>query len=126
MLVGVLAISARIAFHPHSWVAAMLPTTDRARFNDRHGRDVAVVSSRESEQSFEARRIAAAVTETVRREERLGITGNRVAAPRSHPGEAETYAGRGSEMGPNDMLGGSYRRTSRRVSATGQRRDRAS
>lgn len=72
-----------------------------------------------------AQRVAMAVGESLRREERM-LEAHRLieAAPSGNanvaaPGETTSPSGRGS-----DALGASYRRTSRRISNAGQRRDR--
>lgn len=123
---GVLAITARLAFHPDALIARFVRPGPPAQEHRQVNREAPLhhLESRE-DTPMRAQRVAMAVGESLRREERM-LEAHRLieAAPSGNanvaaPGETTSPSGRGS-----DALGASYRRTSRRISNAGQRRDR--
>ena len=121
---GVVALSSRIAFHGGGWIGPHTASSLRERAPraaDRRETSTSVHSN--SEAPLRAHTVAAAVGESLRREERLStMTRGLGAVSPSAPSSASS--GSAPIRDPIETLGGSYRRGARRVSASGQRRDK--
>lgn len=122
--IGVLLICARVAFHPDVWggVLAINKSDDLPPLSQSRRDAMAVVPS--SEGPERAYSIAAAVGESLRREERLSSV-SRVTGIQSSM-EVPSPVRQNSLREPADVLGTSYRRGARRVSSASQRRDQRS
>lgn len=122
VLLGVIMIAAWIAFHPNSWMAHFIPAQAKTPLGQAHHSSDRIVSVEGTSQSHHARSIAHSVSETIRRDERLGVNNQGLGGMTSEPA-ASQVSGSYSPIDPADSLGASYRRTNRRVSASSQRRD---
>lgn len=115
-----LAVVAWIAFHPSALVAAIVPSYREERggkhASDRFDRPIGI----EDASQTRAERVSLAVSESLRREQRLIGTIRSDTAPQSALAIGSTT---GVPAERPDTLGASYRRNTRRVSAASQRRD---
>lgn len=123
---GMIALASRIANHASAMIPAIAVRVhvDRDDLAMASGRPVAAMPPRQ--QPDRTRELAASVGNAIRREERMA---QRMMGPAAQAGPS---AGAGSVVAPSgrteivpapNALGSSYRRTSRRVSAAGARRD---
>jgi type IV secretion system protein VirB6 len=115
-----LAIVAWIAFHPSALVAAIVPSYRQERSSsftsERFDRSIAI----EDDSPTRAERVSLAVSDNLRREQRL------IGTTRGDEAQQPVLAGAVASGVPGerpDTLGTSYRRNARRISAASQRRD---
>lgn len=123
---GALAIIARIAFHPGSWIAQLLPAASPSGSRghpsnqSRAEQGVAAYDS-----ASRARSLSISMSESLRRENSMSgsmTSGSFIQA--SSPVES-ARSGRGQRFEAGDSLGTSYRRNVQRVSAASKRRDQS-
>lgn len=121
---GVLALSARIAFYPGEWATVFFSAPSKSPGDKspikRHPREL---GARGSDAPPYASSVVSAVTEALRRSERF-TTLRSMGVAEQAPQLAASARGR-QVPGPADVLGSSYRRGARRVSAANKRRDEA-
>jgi type IV secretion system protein VirB6 len=118
---GVIAVMARIAFHPAAWTAAFTAVANR-QSRDILERNIPAPAPPADETPARARAVASAVAESINREVRMnqGRRGPELAA--AGPAAIVQAGPDMSGLAPQ-ALGSSFRRTSRRVSGAGARRD---
>lgn len=121
---GMIAVMARIGFHPSTWISAFATAASDRIDGATIVRSQPAPALRFDEQPTRARNVASAVAETINREERLARRMGNAAQAGASPGAAVAVpSGRTEIVLAPEALGSSYRRTSRRVSSAGTRRD---
>lgn len=126
VLLGVITVAARIAFHPGTSAATIFSAMPKQPEREREYRRDHLTTVEAGEPSYHARGVAMAVSESVRREERMAAVSRDMAGPISNTAGQSVPSMRASSIGSVDSLGSSYRRSTRRVSAAGQKRDQIS
>lgn len=122
--IGSLALAARIAFHPGGNALLSVATGSPAAERPTALAPRQVLARPESDSPARAQAVAYAVSETLRREVRDRELHRLAALTVDGQGIRDgNQAATGRSLAPEDALGGSYRRTSRRVSAAQLRRD---
>jgi type IV secretion system protein VirB6 len=121
---GMIALASRIANHASTWIPAIAVRVhvDRDHVAMAHGRPAAAMNL--NQQPDRTRELAASVGNSIRREERMAQRmGQAVQAASPERAGGAAASGRAESAPAPNALGSSYRRTSRRVSAAGARRD---
>lgn len=121
---GALAFVLRIAFQPSSWAAAWQDFRTNVAATVEAREPARAASASDEPHYAQARSVALSVEGNIRREERFS-SGTRVASPQQplQPLAAGLAGERTPVLDPAVALGTSHRRSVRRVSAAGQRRD---
>jgi type IV secretion system protein VirB6 len=121
---GMIALVARIGFHPSTWISAFAPVTEQRSRETVERRQSAPALPADASPA-RAKAVASAVADSISREDRftrgrrgpdLAAAAPATAAPKGQPGW------HANDIAP-PSLGSSYRRSSRRISAAGMRRD---
>lgn len=122
---GVLAIMARVAFHPSMWLSQFVDARTDQRRSSRD-EQLQPPAAPNDEALSRAHLVANSVGDSLRREERL-LGDTRLAGSGALAGSAASAPGPGqgadSATQRAEALGTSYRRNTRRISSAGRRRD---
>jgi type IV secretion system protein VirB6 len=121
---GVLALMARVAFHPASWLSVMVePIARETRQEEQELARPRALTGPGAPPS-QAQSVSFAINESLQREQRLLEAGRGAAGSADVPRGGAPPTARGEASAAADALGSSYRRNSRRVSSAGRNRDR--